>query len=52
MLLEALRREVLAANLELVRRGVVRLSTHVHALPWVVDEALTNIEDWRRRTAL
>jgi aspartate aminotransferase-like enzyme len=33
-----------------VRRGVVRLSTHVHALPEVVEAALTRIEGWRRRS--
>ncbi|WP_431282280.1 aminotransferase class V-fold PLP-dependent enzyme [Humitalea sp. 24SJ18S-53] len=33
-----------------VRRGVLRLSTHVHALPEVVARALQSIEDWQRKT--
>jgi cysteine desulfurase/selenocysteine lyase len=32
-----------------VRRGIVRLSTHVHALPEMVQDALTKTESWRRR---
>ena len=30
-----------------VRRGVLRLSTHVHVLPEVVERALGHFEDWR-----
>jgi cysteine desulfurase/selenocysteine lyase len=34
-----------------VRRGVLRLSTHVHALPEVIATALGEMERWRRRAA-
>lgn len=31
-----------------VRRGVLRLSTHVHVLPEVVERALGHVEQWHR----
>jgi hypothetical protein len=31
-----------------VRRGAVRLSTHVHMLPDVLEQAIGSIEAWRR----
>ncbi len=31
-----------------VRRGAVRLSTHVHVLPEVVERVIGSIETWRR----
>jgi selenocysteine lyase/cysteine desulfurase len=31
-----------------VRRGAVRLSTHVHVLPEVVEQVIGSIESWRR----
>jgi cysteine desulfurase/selenocysteine lyase len=34
-----------------VRRGVLRLSTHVHVLPDVVERALGHIGQWHRSTA-
>jgi selenocysteine lyase/cysteine desulfurase len=32
-----------------VRRGAVRLSTHVHVLPDVLDRAIGSLEAWRRQ---
>jgi selenocysteine lyase/cysteine desulfurase len=34
-----------------VRRGAVRLSTHVHVLPEVVEQVIASIEAWRRTDA-
>jgi selenocysteine lyase/cysteine desulfurase len=34
-----------------VRRGILRLATHVHALPDVTATALAEMERWRRRAA-
>jgi hypothetical protein len=31
-----------------VRRGAVRLSTHVHVLPDMVDRVIGSLERWRR----
>jgi hypothetical protein len=31
------------------RRGALRLSTHVHVLPDVVDQVIASIEVWRRK---
>jgi cysteine desulfurase/selenocysteine lyase len=32
-----------------VRRGAVRLATHVHVLPEVLDRAVASLEGWRRK---
>jgi cysteine desulfurase/selenocysteine lyase len=42
---EALTRDGIAHS---VRRGAVRLSTHVHVLPEVVDQVIGSIEAWSR----
>jgi len=34
-----------------VRRGILRLATHVHALPEMTATALAEMERWRRRAA-